>query len=126
MPETPTECVKEVAGKVILVENLQEDIDKASSFRDFFAKVYGKAYANSLVTLHDGLHTIFPGALDGPIEDELIRIKGDNAAIDLGELESNAVNMFLAGVAQGTVEIDDTSLIGAVEPIPEALAIAGS
>lgn len=40
MPETPMECVTEVAGKVIMVENLQEDIDEAVHFRDFFANVY--------------------------------------------------------------------------------------
>ena len=28
MPETPLECVEDVAGKVIQIENLQEDIDK--------------------------------------------------------------------------------------------------
>ena len=55
MPDTPLQCVKEVAGKVIMVENLQDDIDEAVSFRDFFANVYCQAYVNSLVTMRDGL-----------------------------------------------------------------------
>lgn len=98
MPETPTKCVEEVAGKVIMVENLQEDTDKAISFRNFFAKVYSEAYVNSLITMRDGLHSLVPGGLDGPIEKELIRIKGDNEGIDLSELENNALQMFIVGV----------------------------
>jgi len=49
------ECVTEVAGKVIMIENLQDDIDEADHFRDFFANVYCQAYVNSLVTMRDGL-----------------------------------------------------------------------
>ena len=71
MPDTPIQCVSEVAGKVIMIENLQEDIDEAKHFRDFFANVYCQAYVNSLVTMRDGLSQIFPGAFDGQIEDEL-------------------------------------------------------
>ena len=117
MPETPKPCLEEVAGKVIMVENLQEDIDKATSFRDFFAKVYSQAYVNSLITLKDGLHSIVPGGLDGPIEDELIRIKGEREDIDLLELETNAFRAFQMQVDHGMVVLDDSSLLEAVEPI---------
>lgn len=117
MPATPKQCLEEVAGKVIMVENLQDDIDKAVSFRDFFAKVYSQAYVNSLITLKDGLHSIVPGGLDGPIEDELIRIKGDNDNIDISALEINALRTFLTKVDNGTFVLDDSSLIEAVEPV---------
>lgn len=125
MPETPTICVKEVAGKVIMVENLQEDTDKALSFRDFFAKVYSEAYVNSLITMRDGLHSLVPGGLDGPIEKELIRIQGETKGVDIAELEKEAGSSFMHGVAKGMIKLDDTSLIKAVDPILEALTIAG-
>lgn len=117
MPATPKLCLEEVAGKVIMVENLQDDINKAVSFRDFFAKIYSQAYVNSLITLKDGLHSIVPGGLDGPIEDELIRIKGGNDHIDISDLEFNALRAFLTQVDNGTFELDDSSLIAAVEPV---------
>ena len=117
MPETPKLCLEEVAGKIIMVENLQEDIVKAVSFRDFFAKVYSQAYVNSLITLKDGLHSIVPGGLDGPIEDELIRIRGGNALININVLEVNALRAFLNEVYDGTFELDDSSLIKSVEPV---------
>ena len=94
MPATTKQCFEEVAGKVIMVENLQEDIDKAVSFRDFFAKVYSQAYVNSLITLKDGLHSIVPGGLDGPIEEELARIRGDDLDVDLLLLAENALKTF--------------------------------
>ena len=72
---------------------------------------------NSLITLKDGLHSIVPGGLDGPIEDELIRIKGGNDHIDISELEFNALRAFLTQVDNGTFELDDSSLIEAVEPV---------
>jgi len=51
LPETPEACIKMVAGKVLMIENLQEDLDQATSFRDFFAEIYCSAYVNSLVTM---------------------------------------------------------------------------
>ena len=44
-----------VAGKVIQIEDLDEQISEAKSFRDFFAHIYCAAYVNSLVTMKDGL-----------------------------------------------------------------------
>ena len=64
MPETPGDCIEVVAGKVLQLEQLEENITKAASFRDFFAEVYCMAYVNSLVTMKDGLSQIFPGGLD--------------------------------------------------------------
>ena len=54
-PNTPEACVEMVAGKVIQVQDLEERINKANSFRDFFAHVYCAAYVNALVTKKDGL-----------------------------------------------------------------------
>ena len=55
-PNTPEPCVEMVAGKVIQIEDLSEQISKANSFRDFFAHVYCAAYVNALVTMKDGLY----------------------------------------------------------------------
>jgi len=55
MPETPELCVDSIAGKVIQIETLQEDLDEAGSFNEFFADVYCSAYKNALVTMTDGL-----------------------------------------------------------------------
>lgn len=71
MPETPELCVDIVAGKVIQIENLQEDLDEHESFNTFFADVYCVVYKNALVTLRDGLSQIFPGGLDVSIEDAI-------------------------------------------------------
>ena len=125
-PETPLECVSTVAGKVIMIENLQEDINEAASFRDFFAKVYCQAYANSLVTLRDGLSQIFPGGLEGPIEDELVRISGGDSEVDFTELEMYAISAYVSDVGDGLFINDDTTLISAMEPVPEAMAICGA
>ena len=54
-PNTPKACVEAVAGKVIQVQDLEERISKANSFRDFFADIYCAAYVNALVTKKDGL-----------------------------------------------------------------------
>ena len=58
-----------VAGKVIQIEDLDEQISEAKSFRDFFAHIYCAAYVNSLVTMKDGLNQIFPGGLSQSISD---------------------------------------------------------
>ena len=68
MPQTPELCVDVVAGKVIHIENLQEDLDKILKFNNFFADVYCQAYKNALVSTRDGLWSIIPGGLDQPIE----------------------------------------------------------
>ena len=126
MPETPLNCVTEVAGKVIMIENLQDDLDQAISFRDFFANVYCQAYVNSLVTMRDGLSQIFPGAFDGQIEDELLRIKAGFGEIILADLELNAVQMFMTSIESGKFAVDESSLLEAVQPVTEALALCGS
>ena len=55
-PDTPEICVEEVAGKVIHMKDLGEQISKAESFNGFFAHVYCAAYVNALVTMKDGLY----------------------------------------------------------------------
>lgn len=54
-PSTPKACIVMVAGKVIQIQDLEERISEANSFRDFFAHVYCAAYVNALVTKKDGL-----------------------------------------------------------------------
>ena len=108
MPYTPLECVKSVAGKVIQIENLQDDIDMAQSFNRFFANVYCSAYTNSLLTLKDGLSQIFPGGLDYPIESELRRIGGSDK-IDI--IEVNLTMLYLDEVQRGKFARDDSMLI---------------
>ena len=55
-PKTPEPCVEMVAGKVIQIEDLEEQVTEAESFRNFFAEVYCAAYVNALVTMKDGLY----------------------------------------------------------------------
>ena len=119
------ECVTQVAGKVIMIENLHDDINEAYHFRDFFANVYCQAYVNSLVTTRDGLSQIFPGGLDGPIEDALLGIS-DGADMNMVDLEMTAVSLFVQTVEAGQFEMDESSLIDAVEPVAEAMAIYGA
>ena len=87
MPETPKECIGMVAGKVIQIENLNEDITEAKNFRDFFAHVYCDAYATSLVTLKGSLKKLNPESLDRTILKELERISG-------GDLSNNELMEF--------------------------------
>ena len=76
IPDTPSQCLKLVAGKFILIEDLQNDIDKADGIRRFFSEVYCGAYVNALVTNYDGLNRIEPGNLDAIIVHELQRLYG--------------------------------------------------
>lgn len=121
MPETPEDCVPAVAGKVLQLEQLEEDITKAVSFRDFFAEVYCMAYVNSLVTMTDGLSQIFPGGLDWQIEEQLQRVYGPFEDEKLDMIEIAAVQAYLDAVESGEYVNDDSSLLGAVEPLEDAL-----
>ena len=126
MPYTPETCVGYVAGKVIQIENLQEDVDNAVSFRDFFADVYCAAYVKSLVTMTDGLSQVFPGGLDGAIEEELQRAFGPFEADQLDTIEINAIEAYLKAVEDGSYVIDESILIKDVEPLKEAMALCES
>ena len=87
MPETPEDCIEKVAGKVIQIDDLQEDIDEIQDFGVFFANVYCAAYVNSLVTMTDGLSLFTPGGLDDQIVDELQRVYGPFETSELDEIE---------------------------------------
>jgi len=121
MPETPEDCVPTVAGKVIMLEQLEEDVTKALSFRDFFADVYCMAYVNSLVTMTDGLSQIFPGGLDWQIEDELQRLYGPFSEDQMDMVEIGAVESYMLAIESGDFANDDSTLIDAVEPLMSAL-----
>ena len=54
-PQTSEQCLSRVAGKVIQIEYLQEEMEKETSFNNFFADIYCAAYVNGLVTMKDGL-----------------------------------------------------------------------
>lgn len=123
MPETPEMCIELVAGKVIQIENLQEDIDNQKSFQGFFADVYCSAYVNSLVTMKDGLYQIFPGGLDMQIEEELQRVYGPFEEAEVDEKEMTAITAFMEAIAAGTYKNDDSVLIDEAEPLTEALAL---
>ena len=112
-PETPDACVEEVAGKVIQIEDLEEQIAKADSFRDFFAHVYCAAYVNALVTMKDGLYQIFPGGLDSSIAAELQRLYGplEEGSAELDKIEIASVEAYFDAVISGVFKTDDSSLI---------------
>jgi len=123
MPVTPDECVPRVAGKVLQLEQLEEDMTKALSFRDFFAEVYCMAYVNSLVTMKDGLSQIFPGGLDWQIEEELQRVYGPFEEDQMDMIEIAAVEAYMGALESGDFANDDSSLIAAVTPLEEALVL---
>ena len=123
MPETDEMCVEFVAGKIIQIENLQEDIDEQTSFQGFFAEVYCSAYVNSLVTMKDGLYQIFPGGLDMKIETELQRAYGPFDQTQLDDKEMTAITAYMDAIADGSYVSDDSVLIDNVEPLSEALAM---
>lgn len=123
MPETPEMCVELVAGKVLQVENLQDDIDSAASFNSFFADVYCSAYVNSLVTMKDGLYQIFPGGLDYQIEDEIQRVYGPFESTELDMKEMDAIMAYMEAIDNGSFERDESILIEKAEPLTEAMAL---
>ena len=112
-----------VAGKVIQIENLQEDLDELESFNTFFADVYCVVYKNSLVTLRDGLSQIFPGGLDLPIEESVKSIYGVDEGEDLDRAEIAAIESFIDAVEIGDYDMDYTTLINPGQPLKEALSI---
>lgn len=118
----------QVAGKIIQIEDLEEDISKAESFRDFFAHVYCAAYVNSLVTMKDGLYQIFPGGLDQSIGDELQRLYGplDEGSAELDAIEIASVEAYFEAITTGVWIIDETSLIQTGEPMQDAMALCAS
>ena len=76
VPDTPSQCLNLVAGKFILLEDLQDEINEAESMRRLFSEVYCGAYLNAHVTVYDDLESNEPGSLDGVIETELQRAYG--------------------------------------------------
>jgi len=121
MPDTPEACVLGVAGKVIMLESLEEDVAKATSFRDFFADVYCAAYVNSLVTMDDGMTQIFPGGLDWTIEEELQRAYGPFEQDQLDVVEIAAIEAYMVAVEAGDFSDDSSVLIAAVTPLADAI-----
>jgi tRNA U54 and U55 pseudouridine synthase Pus10 len=123
MPETENQCVEVVAGKVLQLEDIYDDLAAAMSFRDFFAEVYCSAFVNSLVTMEDGLSQIFPGGLDFPIEQELQRVYGPFAADQIDMIEIAAIENYMSAIELGSFATDDSILIPAVTPLSDALSL---
>jgi len=123
MPQTPELCVDIVAGKVIQVQDLQEELDKKEHFNKFFANLYCQAYENALVTTTDGLSMIFPGSLDGPIESSIENLYGERDGAEKAKSESLAIESFIDAVTDGAWVMDYTTLINPGQPLAEALAI---
>ena len=55
-----------------------------------------------------------------------MRIKAGFGEVSLADLELNAARTFMTNVEQGKFLMDETSLLDAVEPVAEALAICGA
>ena len=123
LPQTPELCVDIVAGKVIQVQDLQEELDKKENFNKFFSDLYCQAYKNALVTTKDGLSMIFPGNLDGPIESSIENLYGERDGAEKAKSESLAIESFIDAVTDGAWVMDYTTLINPGQPLAEALAI---
>ena len=123
MPETPNRCINEVAGKIIQIESLTDDLDEATSFQDFFANVYCSAYINSLVTMHEGFSQIYPGGLDFDIEKGLKNVYGDFPETEIDTIEWTALMTFFDAIDSGDYVVDESILIDEVEPLEAALNI---
>ena len=98
-------------------------MEAARSVQNFFGNVYCSAYVNSLVTLKDGLSQIFPGGLDGPIEDELQRVYGPFDLEELFPYELAAIEDYMGALRSGEIVRDESLLISQVEPLAAALAL---
>ena len=123
MPATPKPCIEIVAGKVIQIETLQQDIDDVNHFNDFFANMYCQAYTNSLMTRKDGLSRVTPGGLDDEIAEAVKQVFGVNPEANFDLTEVSAIEMFIDAVELGDYEMDYSTLINAGEPFAEALAL---
>jgi len=121
MPETPELCIDLVAGKVLQIETLTEDMDLAVDFRDFFAEVYCSAFVNSLVTMQDGLSQIFPGGFDLAIEQELQRAYGPFEIEQLDAFEISAMTQYYTAIDDGSFEFDESNVLPEVEPLEGAM-----
>ena len=123
MPDTPELCIDLVAGKVLQIETLTEDMDAAVDFRDFFAEVYCSAYVNSLVTMEDGLSQIFPGGFDLAIEEELQRAYGPFEIEQLDSIEISAMTAYYTALDDGSFKTDESSLLPEVTPLEGAMSL---
>lgn len=101
MPETNVNCIEKVAGKVIQIDQLREDLDQIESFSTFFANLYCAAYVNSLVTMTDGMSMFAPGGLDDEVVDELQRVYGPFDDSDLDTIEIKAIDSFMEAINLG-------------------------
>ena len=126
MPETPIACVGDVAGKVIQIQTLQSELDRAASFASFFSQVYCEAYVNSIVTMTDGMSQIITGDLDKPIEVEIMRLQARYEGITFESLELAATKAFVDSIAQDLYIEDESMLLSMIDPMDEALDICGS
>jgi len=101
MPRTEVDCIEKVAGKVIQIDDLQEEMDRIETFSVFFANLYCAAYVNSLVTMTDGMSMFAPGGLDDEVVDELQRVYGPFDDSDLDTIEIKAIDSFMTAISLG-------------------------
>lgn len=123
MPPTPMECVISVAGKVLLLESLAQDLSAATAFRDYFADVYCAAYKNSLVVINTGVDQTYLGGLDKSIEKELQRVFGPFEQEQIDEMTSTeitAIATYISAVESGDFE-KVSSELKVVTPMAAAL-----
>ena len=91
IPDAPEQCLNAVAGKFLIISDLQDDIDEAVSFRDFYSEIYCGAYVNALVTDRHGLALIKPDSLKDDIISQLQRVYGPFPASSIDDIANYAV-----------------------------------
>lgn len=123
MPETPKMCIDAVAGKVIQLEQLHDEVEQARDFQSFFANVYCNAYVSSIVTMKDGLYQICPGGLDLDVKSELQRAFGPFTDAEFDSIETAAIATYQDAIDQGTFIVDSSILINEVTPLEDALKL---
>ena len=131
LPETPEVCIPIVAGHLLVLEDLQDELAQAKDFNEFFADVYCTSYIDSLTAINEASRLLTIGDFsehvnaDAGVSDELINIelKRINQGSDELIIEDAAIEAFLDATKTGLFQIDEAVFVSELND--EAMNICG-